>query len=131
MSMTFYAWERIQPSYLGFKLQISKHISIMINIKISSFDQGMYINHHIPNKIMSVSLPGYIDNIFEKFHIGQISHKSQLKKYLLHQVILLMIILFHKRNTINLYIILLFVFIYEICISKSFEFGKDCPIIYR
>ena len=40
----------------------------------------MHIDHDIPNKIISVSQPGYIDTILENFSIGQISRKSHCQK---------------------------------------------------
>ena len=53
-----------------FHQTISKYFTITINSKISSF-LGMQVDHDITNKIITISQPGYIETILERFQIDK------------------------------------------------------------
>ena len=103
----------------------------------------MHIDHDVPNKIISVSQTGYIDTIMEKFRISQLSNKSHDHKipissgdlfddnpipltksdqsiYANYWFCFVLINPFQTRYFLSRQ---QFVFIYEVCISESFEFG--------
>ena len=57
---------------------MSKHFTITINPSISSF-LGMQVEHDIKNKIITISQPGYVESILERFQINQNSSKLPSK----------------------------------------------------
>jgi hypothetical protein len=61
-----------------FHQQLSKYFTITINLKISSF-LGMQIDHDVPNKIITISQPGYINTILTRFNITKEVSKYPLQ----------------------------------------------------
>ena len=61
-----------------FHQQLSTYFSLTINLKISSF-LGMQIDHDVPNKIITISQPGYINTILQRFNITK-----EVSKHALH-----------------------------------------------
>jgi hypothetical protein len=61
-----------------FHQKISKCFSITIFLKISSF-LGMQIDHDVPNKIITISQPGYINTILTRFNITKEVSKYPLQ----------------------------------------------------
>jgi len=61
-----------------FHQQLSNYFTITINLKISSF-LGMQIDHDVPNKIITISQPGYIKTILQRFNITK-----EVSKHALH-----------------------------------------------
>ena len=56
---------------------ISNLFSITINLQISLF-LGMQIDHYLANKIITISQPGYVDTLLDRFHIDQKLSKFRL-----------------------------------------------------
>ena len=63
-----------------FHQTISTYFSIAINSKICSF-LGLQIDHDINNKIITISQPGYVDTLLDRFQIDQTYSKSPSKTF--------------------------------------------------
>ena len=61
-----------------FHKELSNYFSITINLQISSF-LGMQIDHDATNKIITISQPGYVTTLLQRFNITKAMTKSNLQ----------------------------------------------------
>ena len=132
-----------------FHQQLSNYFSITINLKISSF-LGMQIDHDVPNKIITISQPGYINTILTRFNITKEVSKYPLQipfltydltdanpsflnkqdQSIYMQIIGSLLFLIHTFKTRYIFPCQLSIPIYEIGYTSSIKAGQAYLVLY-